>query len=237
MTRSAVPELVRLALEGEPGAVYVLEDALVDLRRDDLARHLRLAIEGRSLGWPLTAGEPLSPYGDMYMYGLPLPPALAATNLVKMLHEIDREYRVAKAKARRDATRPSSRRQRDDPFGALYLSETGGWTRAARIALGLTSDRYLVDERREALLPNGMAVRLLPRRPGEGRRGVGAFLRIQVRCICGCWIPVGRMGQHLPARCRTHVDCRGSQELARACLIDRHIRKYRRRCPDTDTPR
>ena len=147
-------------------------------------------------------------------------------------------------KAQRDPGSARGRRQRrrrdpqpasPDPFGALYLSETGGWTRAARIALGLTSDRYLVDERREALLPNGMAVRLLARRPGEGRRGSGPFLRIQVRCICGCWIPVGRMGQHLPARCRSHADCRQSQEMARACVLDRHIRKYRGRCPQAGT--
>ena len=104
------------------------------------------------------------------------------------------------------------------------------WTRAARVALGLESERYLQDESREGVLPNGMRVRLLPRRPGRGRKGEGPFIRIQVLCICGCWIPAGRMNQHLPEFCRSHEDCRACPEMSRACLISLHIKKHAKRC-------
>ena len=126
------------------------------------------------------------------------------------------------------------------------------WTQAARKALnlpgGLTAEqaslmsqnllrrgyegrfqnRYVREERREGVLPNGMSVRLLPS-TSTGKRGRASFThRLQVRCFCGRWIPAGRMEQHFPRHrcCRRHRgDCDMNLELGMACWLSEHLRK------------
>lgn len=105
------------------------------------------------------------------------------------------------------------------------------WTRAARSALRLgdRQEKYPKDLHLEGVLPNGMRVRLLPsgiskQDPRFSSRAGVALHRIQVLCICGRWIPVGRMGQHFPkhARCKRHEDCVIHKELGHECWLNTH---------------